>query len=66
MLHKRKQKDACHGVTIEDYMTFLYSKDEDPTAENGFSSCCCFPVLLMFHSVLMFLLSSFYTGFDLS
>lgn len=66
MLHKRKQKEACHGVTIEDYMTFLYSKDEDSTAEKEFSSCCCFSVLVMFHSVLMFFPSSFYTSFDLS
>lgn len=35
-LQERKQKAhqiACHGVSIEEHMSSLYSEDEDATAE---------------------------------
>lgn len=38
-LHDRKQKahqTACHGVSIEEHMSFLYREDKDATAEEKF------------------------------
>lgn len=67
-LHDRKQKahqTACHGVSIEEHMSFLYREDKDATAV-FFSSWCCFPAFLAFVSVITFFPSSFYTSFDLS
>lgn len=45
-LHDRKQKahqTACHGVSIEEHMSFLYREDKDATAEKSF-----FPVGAVF------------------